>query len=129
MAVALSEAIINAIDHGNLELDSELRQDDERIYHRLGDERRKQSPYRERRVRVSVGVTRSEATFTIRDEGPGFDVDDCRIPPIPLNLCRIGGQGLLFIRTPHGRRPDSTTPAAGNHSSSNESSRDLVRYA
>ncbi len=48
MAVALSEAITNAIDHGNLELDSELRQDDERVYHRLGDERRKQSPYRER---------------------------------------------------------------------------------
>ena len=99
MAVALSEAITNAIDHGNLELDSELRQDDERVYHRLGEERRKQSPYRERRVRVGVGVTRSEATFTIRDEGPGFDVTKLPDPTDPANLCRIGGRGLLLIRT------------------------------
>jgi CheY-like chemotaxis protein/anti-sigma regulatory factor (Ser/Thr protein kinase) len=99
MAVALSEAITNAIDHGNLELDSELRQDDERVYHRLGDERRKQSPYRERRVRINVGVTRSEATFAIRDEGPGFDVTKLPDPTDPANLCRIGGRGLLLIRT------------------------------
>ena len=99
MAVALSEAIINAIDHGNLELDSELRQDDERVYHRLGDERRKQSPYRERRVQVRVGVTRSEATFTIRDQGPGFDIAKLPDPTDPANLCRVGGRGLLLIRT------------------------------
>jgi anti-sigma regulatory factor (Ser/Thr protein kinase) len=99
MAVALSEAVTNAIDHGNLELDSELRQDDERVYHRLGEERGKQSPYCERRVQVSVGVTRSEATFTIRDQGPGFDVTKLPDPTDPTNLCRIGGRGLLLIRT------------------------------
>jgi CheY-like chemotaxis protein len=98
MAVALSEAITNAIDHGNLELDSELRQDDERIYHRLGEERRKQSPYCDRRVQVSVGATRSEATFIIRDQGPGFDVTKLPDPTDPANLCRIGGRGLLLIR-------------------------------
>ena len=99
MAVALCEAITNAIDHGNLELDSELRQDDERVYHRLGDERRKQSPYRERRVQVSLRANRSEATFTIRDQGPGFDVNTLPDPTDPANLCRIGGRGLLLIRT------------------------------
>ena len=99
VAVALSEAIVNAIDHGNLELDSELRQDDERVYHRLGQQRRGQSPYRERRVRIGVGVTRGEAAFTIRDEGPGFDVSNLPDPTDPANLCRIGGRGLLLIRT------------------------------
>ncbi len=99
MAVALREAIVNAIDHGNLELDSELRQDDERIYRRLGEERRKQSPYRERRVRIDAGVTRSEATFHVRDEGPGFDPSQLPDPTDPANLCRIGGRGLLLIRT------------------------------
>ncbi len=99
VAVALREAIVNAIDHGNLELDSELRQDDERIYHRLGDERREQSPYRERRVRINVGVTRSEATFVIRDEGPGFDISKLPDPDDPANLCRIGGRGVMLIRT------------------------------
>jgi CheY-like chemotaxis protein/anti-sigma regulatory factor (Ser/Thr protein kinase) len=99
VAVALREAIVNAIDHGNLELDSELRQDDERIYHRLADERRRQSPYRERRVRIEVGITRSEATFTICDQGPGFDPSKLPDPTDPANLCRIGGRGLLLIRT------------------------------
>jgi CheY-like chemotaxis protein/anti-sigma regulatory factor (Ser/Thr protein kinase) len=99
LAVALREAIVNAIDHGNLELDSELRQDDERIYHRLGEERQKLSPYRERRVRIDVDVTRSDATFHVRDEGPGFDPSKLPDPTDPANLCRIGGRGLLLIRT------------------------------
>jgi CheY-like chemotaxis protein/anti-sigma regulatory factor (Ser/Thr protein kinase) len=99
LAVALSEAIVNAIDHGNLELDSELRQDDEGIYYRLGEERQNQSPYRERRVRIDVGVTRSEATFRICDDGPGFDPSKLPDPTDPENLCRIGGRGLLLIRT------------------------------
>lgn len=99
MAVALREAIVNAIDHGNLELDSELRQDDERIYHRLGAERRGLSPYCDRRVRIDMDVTRSEATFTIRDEGPGFDLATLPDPTDPANLCRIGGRGVMLIRT------------------------------
>jgi CheY-like chemotaxis protein/anti-sigma regulatory factor (Ser/Thr protein kinase) len=99
VAVALHEAIVNAIDHGNLKLDSELRQDDERIYHRLADERRKLSPFRERTVQIDVGVTRTEATFTIRDQGPGFDPSTLPDPTDPANLCRIGGRGLLLIRT------------------------------
>jgi CheY-like chemotaxis protein len=99
MAVAIREAIVNAIDHGNLELDSELRQDDERVYDRLGEERRQQSPYRERRVLFDVGVTRTEATFAVRDEGPGFDPSTLPDPTDPANLCRIGGRGLLLIRT------------------------------
>ena len=99
VAVALREAIVNAIDHGNLELDSKLRQDDERVYQRLGDERREQSPYRARRVRIDIGVTRSEATFTIRDEGPGFDPATLPDPTDPANLCRIGGRGVMLIRT------------------------------
>jgi DNA-binding response OmpR family regulator len=99
LAVALREAIVNAIDHGNLELDSELRQDDERIYRRLGEERRKQSPYRERRVCIDAGVTRNEATFHVRDEGLGFDPSQLPDPTDPANLCRIGGRGLLLIRT------------------------------
>jgi CheY-like chemotaxis protein/anti-sigma regulatory factor (Ser/Thr protein kinase) len=99
LGVALREAIVNAIDHGNLELDSELRQDDERVYRKLGEERREQSPYRERRVRIDVGVTRSEATFTIRDEGQGFDPSTLPDATDPANLCRIGGRGVLLIRT------------------------------
>jgi CheY-like chemotaxis protein len=99
LAVALREAVLNAMEHGNLELDSELRQDDERIYYQLGKERREQSPYRERRVRMDVAVTHDEAAFTVRDEGPGFDPTTLPDPTDPANLLRIGGRGVMLIRT------------------------------
>jgi CheY-like chemotaxis protein/anti-sigma regulatory factor (Ser/Thr protein kinase) len=99
LSVALGEALTNAIEHGNLELDSELRQDDERIYRRLGEERKGQAPYRDRRVRIDVSVTRDEANFTIQDDGPGFDPNTLPDPTDLENLCRIGGRGLLLIRT------------------------------
>jgi anti-sigma regulatory factor (Ser/Thr protein kinase) len=100
VAVALREAIVNAIDHGNLGPDPELRQDDERVHHRLGAERHELSPCRERRVRIDVGATRSEATFTTCDEGPGFDPSTLPDPADPANLLRIGGRGVTLIRTP-----------------------------
>ncbi|QEH36331.1 Luminescence regulatory protein LuxO [Aquisphaera giovannonii] len=99
LGVALQEAVVNAIDHGNLELDSELRQDDERVYHELGERRKSQPPYRDRRVRLDAGITRDEASFTVRDEGPGFDPSKLPDPTDPANLFRIGGRGLLLIRT------------------------------
>jgi CheY-like chemotaxis protein len=99
LAVALREAIANAIDHGNLELDSELRQDDEQIYDQLAKERQNQSPYRDRRVRIEAGVSRSEAIFRVCDQGRGFDPSKLPDPADAANLCRIGGRGLLLIRT------------------------------
>lgn len=111
VAVALREALVNAIDHGNLELDSDLRQDDERVYRRLGDERRAQAPYRDRRVHLDVLVSRDAATFTIRDEGPGFDPSTLPDPEDPANLERVGGRGLLLIRT---LMDDVTFNDAGN---------------
>jgi anti-sigma regulatory factor (Ser/Thr protein kinase) len=56
------------------------------------------SPYKERKVKVDVAVTRTEATFTISDEGPGFDPGALPDPNDPEQLCRIGGRGLLLIR-------------------------------
>src|SRR5512132_3040300 len=49
IGTALAEAISNAIDHGNLELDSKLREDGVGVYARLRIERSQQLPYRDRR--------------------------------------------------------------------------------
>jgi CheY-like chemotaxis protein len=43
LGVALREGLVNAMEHGNLEADSALRQDDERIYRRLVEERRRRA--------------------------------------------------------------------------------------
>jgi CheY-like chemotaxis protein/anti-sigma regulatory factor (Ser/Thr protein kinase) len=99
VGVALSEALLNAIEHGNLELSSDLRQEDEAVFRDLGEERRRQPPYRDRRVHVRATLSRSEAVYVVEDEGPGFDPATVPDPRDPANLERIGGRGLMLIRT------------------------------
>jgi CheY-like chemotaxis protein/anti-sigma regulatory factor (Ser/Thr protein kinase) len=98
MTVALREALLNAMDHGNLELDSALREQDDHSYHTLQRERRTQKPYTDRRVHITSRETPGEAVFVIRDEGPGFDVSKLPDPTDPANLEKSSGRGLLLIR-------------------------------
>jgi CheY-like chemotaxis protein len=97
IGMALREALANAIEHGNLEASSKLREDDETVYHRLLAERRQQPPYCDRRVFVAAEESRQGVTYTIRDEGPGFDPSTLPDPTDPANLERISGRGLLLI--------------------------------
>ena len=99
VGVALQEALTNAIYHGNLEVSSDLRQEDEREYYGLAEQRRKQTPYRDRQVHVHARFERNEATYVIRDEGPGFDASSLDRPIEPEDLMRVGGRGMLLIRT------------------------------
>jgi len=98
VSTALTEAITNAIDHGNLELDSGLRELPNDAYRRLGRERAHQPPYRDRRVYVTARLTPSEATYIIRDEGPGFDPSSLPDPTDPENLLKLSGRGVMLIR-------------------------------
>ena len=41
----------------------------------------------------------AEVRFVIRDEGPGFDQSRLADPTDPENWERVGGRGLLLIRT------------------------------
>jgi CheY-like chemotaxis protein len=97
--IALQEALLNAIYHGNLEVSSDLRQQDEKVYHDLAERRRQELPYKNRRVFLDVQLSDGEAAFTVRDEGPGFDPRQLLDPTDPANLERVGGRGLLLIHT------------------------------
>lgn len=99
IGIALCEALTNAIHHGNLELDSEWRQNDEEMYYRIAEERRCTNPYSNRRVRMAATLSDREVRFVIDDEGPGFAVDEVRDPTEELNMERMGGRGLLLIRS------------------------------
>lgn len=99
ISVAVQEAIANAIYHGNLELDSELWQDDESIFYRLAEERCRAAEYAARRVRVEATLSAAEVRVLIHDDGPGFNPADVRNPTEEINMDRIGGRGLLLIRT------------------------------
>ena len=99
VGTALVEALVNAIDHGNLQLDSKLREEDGNAYRQLGQERMQQHPYRDRRVLVTANFTPDQATFVIQDEGPGFDPTKLPDPTDPLNLTRPSGRGVMLMRT------------------------------
>lgn len=99
VTVALREAVLNAMHHGNLELSSSLREKDERVYHKLAQERRTQKPYCDRRVYVEAKHAPHGSTYVIRDEGPGFNVNALPNPLDPENLEKVSGRGLLLIRT------------------------------
>lgn len=97
--LALRETLGNAIYHGNLEVSSALRDGDEKCYHRLADRRRREEPYRDRRVFLTASMASHGAVFVVRDEGPGFDPLKVPDPRDPSNICRLGGRGLLLIRS------------------------------
>lgn len=98
VAVALEEALSNAIIHGNLEMSSNLREGDDGTYEKLIAWRLNQVPYRSRRVEVVAKFTACEAVFVIRDEGPGFDTAQRTDPTDLENLSRPFGRGLLLMR-------------------------------
>lgn len=98
IAMALDEALTNAIVHGNLEVSSELRQiDDGKPYSDLVTKRKAESPYCERKVVVRLEATPSSAKYLIRDQGSGFDPGKLCDPTDPENLEKAGGRGLLLI--------------------------------
>ena len=71
--LALEEALINAIKHGN-QLD------------------------RNKKIRVSYRVLHDRFEVRIRDEGPGFDPADVPDPTAIENLERPCGRGLMLMR-------------------------------
>jgi serine/threonine-protein kinase RsbW len=70
--VALDEAFVNAVKHGN-------RNDPAKL------------------LRVTAELSAHEAIFTIEDEGEGFDVRSIPDPRDPANLFKSNGRGVLLI--------------------------------
>ena len=99
IGIALEEALLNAFYHGNLECSSTMRETDCQAYADLATQRCSESPYKERRIYVTVVLTRDEARWTIRDDGPGFDLSKLPDPTEPQYLERPHGRGLMLMRT------------------------------
>ncbi|HEV7889585.1 MAG TPA: ATP-binding protein, partial [Pyrinomonadaceae bacterium] len=70
--IALDEAFVNAVKHGN-------RLDHQKL------------------VRITADLSTKEARFTIEDEGEGFDVTGIPDPRDPANLFKTSGRGVLLI--------------------------------
>ena len=70
--IALDEAFVNAVKHGN-------RFNPEKV------------------VRVTADVSTKEVTFTVEDEGDGFKLSEIPDPLNPENLFKTSGRGVLLI--------------------------------
>ena len=97
-ASAVDEALTNAYFHGNLEVSSDLREEDPNAYHDLANSRRRVEPYNQRQIRVHLELSKAEVSITIEDEGTGFNPDSLPDPTSPGYLERPSGRGVLLMR-------------------------------
>jgi len=70
--IALDEAFVNAVKHGNKSDPTKL-------------------------VRITAELSPNEASFTVEDEGEGFNVQEIPDPCDPANLFKTSGRGVLLI--------------------------------
>jgi len=98
VTLALHEAILNAIIHGNLGVPSSLKNQDVRLFEELVEERRRDPAYGGRIVRIEARADRTRAEFHIEDQGDGFDHRKLPDPTEAASLMEVSGRGLLIIR-------------------------------
>jgi serine/threonine-protein kinase RsbW len=70
--IALDEAFVNAVKHGNKNDPNKL-------------------------LRITAELSPKEACFTVEDEGEGFNLKEIPDPCDPANLFRTSGRGVLLI--------------------------------
>ena len=99
IGMAIYETLTYAIYHGNLELETDLRQSDEAIFCRLAVERRGDEPYASRRVRFSSRFSDTEVRFVVSDDGSGNKPSERQNSIDAINLEGIEGRGLLLIHS------------------------------
>ncbi|MFG0336048.1 MAG: response regulator [Maioricimonas sp. JB049] len=98
MGVAVEEALLNAVVHGNLEIGPDLRESEDDSFSELIGHRENKSPWRDRMVHVVYESSAAEIRFVIRDEGPGFDASDLASVTSNDRLMKAGGRGILLMR-------------------------------
>jgi CheY-like chemotaxis protein len=104
VGAGLKEALLNAIYRGNLEISFQQMQDTRvSLLEGKGEDlvksRRKQTPFRERRVAVQISMGQDEARIVVRDQGPGFDPASVPAAGQPGSLDPDSGRGLVLMRS------------------------------
>jgi YesN/AraC family two-component response regulator len=102
--VAVEEALLNAMQHGNLEITAEeiAEARSRPLSGRLAslvEERRGRHECRDRKIELDAHITSEGARFVIRDEGPGFDLPS--VIQISDSECFEAGRqrGIMLMRS------------------------------
>jgi CheY-like chemotaxis protein len=96
LSVAVEQALNNAMVRGNLEI---KREEFPFVSRQIFQDRAQQAPYSERTIYFRVLVTREAASFTVRDQGPGFDLSTVPSGGNPDSFREGSGRGLVLIKT------------------------------
>jgi anti-sigma regulatory factor (Ser/Thr protein kinase) len=104
IGIALEEALLNAMYHGNLELPPHRLTETRQQFHEgkaseLVEERRRESPYKDRKIYVAADFTRERVQFVVGDEGSGFDVKNQLPSKTEPVIEGQSGRGLVLIDT------------------------------
>ncbi len=103
LAVAIEEALLNAMLHGNMQLNADEVQQ-VRSEQMKGEEsailqrQRQQAEITNRKVETSYALSRQELRFVVRDQGGGFDLTTIPASGDPDPIDAERGRGLVLIQ-------------------------------
>lgn len=100
LVIALTEAINNGIVHGNLGLDSALKEDGGEAFRRAIEARSADPSYTGRLLDIRVDREAHACTWVITDEGSGFDVEKAlkRLESDDPQVILSSGRGISIMR-------------------------------
>lgn len=100
ISMGLRELVINAIEHGNLDVSFEdkSKAKEENSYFELLEKRRNAPRYDSRKVHISFCIEAKQAAFTISDEGEGFDHSRYIGPENIETYSETHGRGIRMVR-------------------------------
>jgi anti-sigma regulatory factor (Ser/Thr protein kinase) len=97
--IALKEALTNAYYHGNLEVGSQTGAADHNQYFAAAQARCLEAPYRDRTIYVRAKISRTDAMFIVRDDGPGFNPNQFDQTSATARFDGPIGRGITLMRT------------------------------
>ncbi|MCB1147882.1 MAG: response regulator, partial [Leptospiraceae bacterium] len=99
--LSVYEMLVNAMEHGNLEIDYQMKKDlleEVTDYQEYLQKRAANEPFLSRKVWLSYHYETTQISFTITDEGKGFDVSKIPSPRDEENMENLNGRGIFITR-------------------------------
>jgi anti-sigma regulatory factor (Ser/Thr protein kinase) len=100
LTLALHEALTNSIIHGNLEVDSALKERDDNSFTRLLAQRAADPAYADRLVTIEVRYDGDRCQWALTDQGRGFDHERLMNREVvdETEIWLASGRGILMMK-------------------------------
>lgn len=99
--LGIEELLMNAVEHGNLEISSEEKRHYMRQHgsiQKLIEQRCEEPGYKDRTVTIKADYNQDRCEWTITDEGSGFDFNNLPDPTEEKAVEELSGRGIFLAR-------------------------------